>query len=143
MSHRAPSVRRPWLLAAALIVTTGGAASVGRTQQVAGAIGVSLTILEPISAPPLRVTRVDLEGDGAARIETMLPASTKTSQLVMVRVSSSTTGFAPEPQPPVRIASSSDVTRVRCRVSVGRNRTTKGGRPTELRVEHLIVAAGT
>jgi hypothetical protein len=143
MSRRSPSVSRALLLAAALIAATGGAASVGRSQQVAGSIGASLTILEPTPAPQPQVTRIDLGRDGVARIETMLPASARTSHLVIARVSSSTTGFTPEPQPPVLVAPSGGVTLMRYLVSVRRDRRADQAPLTELRVEYLIVAAGT
>jgi hypothetical protein len=138
-----PTIHRSRVLAAALIAATGGAASVGRTQQVVGSIGVSLTIFEPISALQPRVTRIDLGRDGIARIETMFPASTRTSQLVMARVSSSTTGFATVPQPPMLIAPSSGARRVRYLVSVGGDGRADRAQPRELRVEYLVVVAGT
>ena len=145
MSPRSLSAYRSWVLAAALVVATGGGAAVGRTQQVAGSIGVALTILEPVATPPLRVTGFDLGRDGLGRIETTLPASAQTSLLVMARVASSTTGYAPETQPPTLVAPSSGVTRVRYLVNVGRDRRAGRARegPTELRVEYLIVVAGT
>ena len=143
MSHRSPSACRSWTLAAALVAATGGAASVGRTQQVIGSIGVSLTIREPIAAPELRVTGFDVDRDGIARIETTLATSTRTSQLVMTRLSSPTTAFTPVPQPPMLVAPSRSAARARYLVNVGCEHRTDRARPTELRVEFLIVAAGT
>ncbi len=143
MSNRPPSLRRYWFLAAALLVATGGAASVGRTQQVTGSIGASITILEPVAAPSLRVTGLDVGRDGTARIETLLPPSSSTSQLVMASVSSSTPGFTPMPQPPVLVTPSSGETRMRYLVRIGRDRQADTTRPMALRVQYLIVAAGT
>ena len=139
---RPPSARRSWILAAVWVAATGGVASVGRTQQVSGSIGVSLTILEPVAAPGLRVTRFDVSRDEVARIETTVSSSVRTSQLVMTRIWSSSAGFTPEQQPPMLVAPSSDALRARYRVSIARERRDHG-RPTELRVEYLIVAAGT
>jgi len=143
MSRRSPSAHRSWILAAALVAATGGLASVGRTQQVAGSIGASLTILEPISAPELRVTGVDVDRDGFAQIETTLATSTRTSQLVMARLSSPTIAFTPAQRPPMLVAPSRPAARARYFVNVGRDRRTDRARPTELRFELLIVAAGT
>jgi hypothetical protein len=143
MSRRSPSACRSWILAAALVAATGGVASVGRSQQVFGSIGVSLTILEPIAAPGLRVTGFDVSRDGIAGIETTVSSSVRTSQLVMTRIWSSTAGFALEHQPPVLVAPSSGALRTRYRVSIARERRRDHARPTELRVEYLIVAAGT
>ena len=142
MSRRSLSACRSWILAAALVSATGGVASVGRTQQVPGSIGASLTILEPIATPGLRVTGFDVGRDGIARIETTVSSSVRTSQLVMARIWSSTAGFTPEQQPPMLVAPSSGALRTRYRVSIARERRDHG-RPTELRVEYLIVAAGT
>ena len=141
MSHRSPSFCRFWFVAAAFVAATGGGASVGRSQQVVGSIGASLMILEPVAAPPLRITGLDIGPDGVAHVETMLPSSRRTSQIVMARVSSSTTGFAP--QPPLLVAPSGRATRVRHQLSIGRDRRSDAVRPTEVRVEYLIIAAGT
>ncbi|HEX7978940.1 MAG TPA: hypothetical protein VF461_10080 [Gemmatimonadaceae bacterium] len=138
-----PMICRSGVFVAALIAATGGAASVGRTQQVAGSIGVSLTILEATSTPQPRATGIDLDRDGVARIEMMLPASARTSQLVMARVSSSTTGFTPVPQPPRLIAPPNGTRRVHYLVSLGGDRRADRAQPMELRVEYLIVVAGT
>jgi len=141
MSPRSPSFCRFWFLAAAFVAATAGGASVGRSQQAVGSIGASLTILEPVAAPPLRITRLDIGPDGVAHIETMLPGTRRTSQIVMTRVSSSTTGFAP--QPPLPVTPSGSAMRVRHQPSIGADRRSDAVRSTELRVEYLIVAAGT
>ena len=140
MSRRSPSTYPRWLLAAALVAATGGVASVGRTQQVSGSIGASLTILPPVAAPQPRVTELDIAPDGVARIETTLPSSTSTSQLVTARISSSTIGFAPEPQPATLVPPSSSGARLHHFVKVKREPGTPGTLPVKLRVEYLIVA---
>lgn len=138
MSRLSPSARRSRILAVVLLGTTS-VASVGRTQQVTGSIGASLTILEPAAAAPPRVTRFDISRDGIARIETILSPSPRASQLVMARISSSGTPFTPELQPPTLVTPSGAATRVSYRVRVPRDRPTDRTRPTELRVEYLIV----
>ena len=140
MSDRSPSIGRSWVLAAALIVATGGAASVGPTQQVTGSIGVSLTILPPVADQPLRVTRVSVSRDGVARFETTAPTSARTSQLLMASVSSSATGFAPEPQPPALVPASRAESRLRYLVNVGHTDRSVEARPVEVRVQFLMVA---
>ena len=143
MSSLSPSPLRSWILAAALVVATGGAASVGRTQQVSGSIGATLTILEPVTAPEFLVSGFDVGRDGVARFETTIPRAPRTPALLIARVSSSTTDFTPEAPARVLIAPTSGATRLHFRVGVGRDRRTDPGRPAKLRVEYLIVAAGT
>jgi hypothetical protein len=113
---------------------------VGRTQQVSGSIGASLTIPPPAAAPLWRVTELDVARDGIARIETTLPSPAATSQLVMARVSSSTAGFTPEPQPPTLVPPASSGVRLHHVVKVKRDRRAPAPLPVELRVEYLIVA---
>jgi hypothetical protein len=139
MSRLSPSARRSRILAVVLLAATGGVASVGRTQQVPGSIGASLSILEPAAAAPPRVTGFDVGRDGIARIETILSPSPRASRLVMARISSSATRFTPELQPPTLVTPSSAATRASYRVRVPRDRPTDRTRPTELRVEYLIV----
>ena len=140
MSLLSPSGRRSSILAVLLLAVTGGVASVGRGQQVTSSIGASLTILEPAGLAPPRVTGFDVGRDGIAHIETMLSPLPRASQLVMARIWSSATPFTPELQPPTLVTPSSAATRVHYRVPVGRDRRTDRARPTELRVEYLIVA---
>jgi len=139
MSRLSPSARRSRILAVVLLATTGGVASVGRTQQVTGSIGASLTILEPTAAAPPRIAGFDVGRDGIARIETILSPSPRVSRLVMARISSSGTPFTPELQPTTLVTPSSAATRVSYRVRVPRDRPTDRTRPTELRIEYLIV----
>lgn len=75
----------------------------GRTQQVGGSIGVSLTILEPVAETQPRVIAFDVDRAGIVHIESTLPTSARTSRLVMARVSSSTNGIAAEPQLPMLV----------------------------------------
>jgi hypothetical protein len=142
MSNLSPPAFRSRILAAALVVATGGAASVGRTQQVTGSIGATLTIIEPVAAPRFLVSGFDVGRDGVARFETTIPLALRTPPLVIARVSSST-DFTPEAPASVLIAPASGATRLRYLVRVGRDRRADHTRPTELRVEYLIVAAGT
>jgi hypothetical protein len=143
MSHRAPLTRRVWILAAALLAATGGAASVGSTQPISASIGATLTILEPVAASLPRVTEFAFERDGVVRIEATAPASTRRSALIMVRVASSAMGSVIPPQPPMRVTPTNGETRVRHLVNVERDDRTDRARPRGLRVEYLIVAAGT
>jgi len=139
MPPLAPAARRSWIIAVVLLAATGGAASVGHTQQVTGSIGASLTILEPTVVSPPHVTAFDVR-DGIVRIETTLPTSARTSQLVMSRISSAVTPCTPEVQRPTLVTPSSAATRVRYRVCVLHDRRAAGAPPAVLRVEYLIVA---
>ena len=149
MSRRSPPTRRVWIVAVAVLAATGSAASVARTQQVAGSIGASLTILEPIAASLPPVTAFSLGGDGVARIETTVPESSRPSPLVMMRVASSPTEPAPPPPLPMYFVPIHQSARARCLLNIGRGEKvgrddrTAGVRPRTLRVDYLIVAAGT
>jgi hypothetical protein len=150
MSERSPSIRRTIVLAASIIVATGGSAAVGHTQQITGAIDVSLVILQPVASQPVRVTGFAVGSDGMAHLETTVPTSARTSQVVMTRVASSFTGFAPEPQPPTLVPPSSANSRLRCHVRAfvipsARSESkdlhpTASAPPIQLRVEYLTVA---
>jgi hypothetical protein len=139
MSRLAPPAHRSSILALVLLAATAGAASVGHTQQVAGSIGVSLTILQPTVVAPPRVTGFEVR-DGIARIETTLPAPARTSQLVMSRIASSASAYTPEAERPTLVMPSSGVIRMRHRVSLPRDRRADRAPPTALRVEYLIFA---
>ena len=151
MSDRSTSICRTIALAASIVVATSGSAAVGHTQQVTGAIGVSLVILQPVASQPVRVTRFSLGSDGVVRLETTVPTSARTSQIVMTRVASSSTGFAPELQAPTYVPASSADSRMRCHVRIAhvipsersesRDPHVPVSAPTlELRVEYLTVA---
>lgn len=150
MSDRSTSICRTIALAASIVVATSGSAAVGHTQQVTGAIGVSLVILQPVASQPVRVTRFSLGSDGVVRLETTVPTSARTSQVVMTRVASSANGFASEPQLPTLVPPSSTESRVRCHVRaflIPSERSDSkdphgaiSSPPLELRVEYLTVA---
>jgi hypothetical protein len=118
---------------------TGGVASVGRTQQVAGSIGASITILQPIAGQPVRVTGFSVDRNGVARLETTMPTSARTSQLVMTRVSSSTMDIAREPLASTLVPSDT-ASRMRFLVNVGRAAEGADQRRLELRVQYLTIA---
>lgn len=149
MPDRSPSLRRLCILAAALIAATGGGASVGRTQQVAGSIGASLTIVASIAAPP-RITGFDLGRDGVVRIEATLPdshgvrseeaGSTGAPPLVMVRVSRAGSSFIPDAQPFLSLAPAQGEQHLLHVMKLNRVPRALDTRWVELRVEYLIVA---
>jgi hypothetical protein len=149
MPDRSPSLRRLCSLAAAVIAATGGGASVGRTQQVAGSIGASLTILASIGAPP-RITGFHVGRDGAVRIEATLPdspgvrseegGSARAAPLVMVRVSRAGGPFTPDAQPYLSLAPSQGEQHLLHVMKLNRLPRAIDIRSTELRVEYLIVA---
>ena len=139
MPDRSSSICRYGILAAAIVAATGGIASVGRSQQLSGSIGASLTILAPIAAPPLRVVRFDVGSDGVARLETTLPSAGRMSQVVMVRASDVSAGSMSELHPAPLVSSSSGVMRTQYRITIGRGGSDLSP-PTAVRVEYLIVA---
>src|SRR4051812_43616109 len=130
MSQCLPPVGRFRILAAAFITATGGVASVGGAQQLAGSIGASLVILDPRAAPQPRIAAVDLGRDGAARIETTLAAAWPTPPLVLICVSRSTTRCTPESRPPALAAPSSGAARMHWRVDLSRGRAADRASPS-------------
>jgi hypothetical protein len=126
-----------WALVAGLLLSAAPATA--RGQQVGGAIGVSLTVLQPVSTQPVRVTEFHVDRDGVAHLETTAPTSAHASQLVMATVASSASGFSPVPQSPALLAADAADARLSYRLQVGR---ATGGtqRPVELRVQYLTVA---
>ncbi len=123
-----------------MVAATGGGASVGRTQQLSGSIGVSLTILQPVVSQPMRVTSFSIDRAGVARLETTIPASAPTSQLVMTRVTSSTMAVAPDLRSAALVPPSDTASRMNLFVNVGRALRVAEPRRLELRVEYLTVA---
>ena len=115
-------------------------------QRVGGSIGVSLTILEPVTTRGVEVTGFRVDKDGRATLETTAPTTGQTSQLVMARVSSSANGFQPVEQAPVlvagdrRDAAASAASRMSYRVDVGGAGAAGAPRDVQLRIEYLAVA---
>lgn len=128
----------PWLAAALFAAAAPGAA---KAQSVGGSIGVSLTILEPVTTRAVEVTGFRLDRDGRATLETTAPTSSKTSQLVMARVSSSANGFQPVAQAPVLLPGDrAGVPHLSYRVDVGHAAAASDARDVQLRIEYLAVA---
>ena len=131
------------LLAVVLVVSLPATAA---AQRVAGSIGVSLTVLEPVASHAVQVTGLRLERNGTAVVETTPPTSGKVSQVVMTRVSSSANGFAPANQVPALVggtpAEARDAVgarRLSHRVDIGRV-AGDGPRDVQVRIEYLAVA---
>jgi hypothetical protein len=108
-------------------------------QQVGGSLGVSLTILKPVTTQAVRVTGFTVDRDGVARLETTAPTTAHASQLVMATVASSTRDFAPVEQAPALVAAADEATRLSYRLDVGRP-SGSADRAVELRVQYLTVA---
>jgi hypothetical protein len=102
-------------------------------------MGASITILQPMAGQPVRVTGFSVDRNGVARLETTIPTSARTSQLVMTRVSSSTTDVAREPLVSALVPSD-PASRMRFLVNVGRAPEDTAQRRLELRVQYLTVA---
>jgi len=140
MSDCLRSISRCRILASALLAATSGVASVGQTQQLAGSIGVSLTIQQPVASQPMRVTGFRVDRSGVTRLETTIPTATRASQVVMVRVSSAAMDFAPDSQGPVLVPPADTAMRLHLLVNVGRATPNGAPRRLGLRVEYLTVA---
>jgi hypothetical protein len=139
-----PSTSLPMLALAAVL--TGVLPADAAAQRVGGSIGVSLTILEPVTTRGVEVTGFRVDKDGRATLETTAPTTGQTSQLVMARVSSSANGFQPVEQAPVLVAGerrdapARAASRMSYRVDVGGAGAAGAGRDVQLRIEYLAVA---
>jgi hypothetical protein len=98
--HSLPDAR---LLLAAMLAVLPMPWPAAHAQNVNGALAVSATILRPAPSTEARLTAFTVGRDGVARLETTVPIATSASQIVMWSVSSSTNGFVPVAQPPMRI----------------------------------------
>lgn len=150
MPHRSTPLPRPTalaiagLLAAALLALRPESA---RAQRVGGAIGVSLTVLEPVATQAVEVTALRVGRDGIATLETTAPTAGPTSQLVMARVTSST-GAAAARRSAVILGGGAagtdrgrrDGDRISHRIDVGRAAPSAATRDVQLRIEYLAVA---
>ena len=116
----------------------GGAPEAG-AQQVAGSVGVSLTVLQPVVTPVVRVTRFAVDPDGVAHVETAR-ASADASQLVMMRISCPTTGYSSQVLTPGVVPAASPSSRLGYSLKIGRAPRSADTQPVVLRVEYLTVA---
>jgi hypothetical protein len=66
-------------------------------------LGVSATVLPPITTQPAAVISLRMERDGVARLETTTPVAGAVSLIVMRTVSSSANGFVPIAQAPALV----------------------------------------
>jgi hypothetical protein len=147
MSARTHDARR-WksltmasLLAAVVIVVAPDVAS---SQRAGGSIGVSLTVLQPVASHPVEITGFHVNRDGTATLRTTAPTTSRVSQLVMARVSSSASGFVAADQAPVVVrgldSAERDARELSYRVDVGQPTTSGTARDVQLRIEYLTVA---
>jgi hypothetical protein len=145
------SARRPFTttLAALIALAMVGLPMRAQGQRVGGSIGVSLTVLEPVTTQSVEVTDFRVDRAGTATLETTAPTSGLASQVVMTRVASSANGFVPVRLAPVLLRgarsanaeSSSGTRRMRYLVDVGQVASEAGTpRDVELRIEYLAVA---
>jgi hypothetical protein len=103
MSVRWHLLKDARLLLAAMLAVLPVSRPTAHAQNVSGALAVSATILPPAPSTETRLTAFTVGRDGVARLETTAPVATSASQIVMWSVSSSTNGFVPVAQPPMRI----------------------------------------
>jgi hypothetical protein len=113
-------------------------------QRVGGAIGVSLTVLQPVGSRAVEVTGFHVGRDGTASFRTTAPTTAQVSQVVMTRISSSASGFVPAMQAPTLIRADhlADASEraLNYRVDVGRPDSDGPPRDVQLRIEVLTVA---
>ena len=94
---------RAWRSLAPMLTALATAPASTEAQQVGGALGVSLTVLPPVSTSPVTLRSFRVDRDGIARFETTPPITGPASAIVMSTVSSSVSGFVPVAQPPALV----------------------------------------
>lgn len=104
-----------------------------------GAMGVSLTILQPVATKAVALLGFSVDRAGMVRFETSAPVSGPTSQVVMTSISSSRSSAAPVEQAPTMVGGAP--ARFSYLVDVGNDeRASTGQRPVTLRIQFLAVA---
>ena len=103
MSVRWHSLVEARLSSVAMLAVLLMARPTAHAQSVNGSLAVSATILPPVPRLETRLTAFSVGRDGVARMETRSSIAAPVSQIVMWSVSSSTNGFLPVMQPPMRI----------------------------------------
>jgi hypothetical protein len=149
-------VGRGAIATAVLLAASSGRAQ-GQSTRTGGSIGVSLTILQPVTTQAVRLLDFHVDRNGMATVETSAPISGSASRAVMSSIVSSASGsevevpmIARESRPALRgdasrsssaaIADSAP-TRFTYLVSVGRpGRAAADARPVQLRIRYLAVA---
>lgn len=139
---------------AMMLMALATAPTVARAQDAGGSIGVSLTILPPVTTQAVQLLAFGVERDGTARLETTTPMESSTSLIVMTTVASSASGFVPiaqapslvrttrRPEAPESLASSTDspAPRLRYEVDLGRPQDGPAPRDASVRISYLVVA---
>jgi len=137
--HPLLRVARAASLAVALLLGSGSIAH-AQSMRDGGSIGVSLTILPPVSTQPVRVIGFDVDRNGVATLQTTAPTSASVSQIVMASVVRETAGAATataeSPLAPTMVASPD----LRYVVDLGAPRATVARQPVQLRLQYLTVA---
>ena len=125
------------LMATGLLVGLGANA---HGQRAGGSIGVSLTVLQPVTTQPVRLVSFDIGRNGVATLQTTTPATSPVSQIVMASVvRESATSTAAERDGAVNapmVASSA----LRYTVDLGASRAEATREPVHLRLRYLTVA---
>jgi hypothetical protein len=148
MPHRSP-LPRPIALAlqtlVAALLALQPESALG--QRVGGAIGVSLTVLEPLATQAVEVTALRVGRDGIATVETTAPTTGPTSQLVMARVTSFAGATEARRAAVVHYGNAVGAGdgrrrggRISHRIDVGRAAASAPIRDVQLRIEYLAVA---
>lgn len=156
MSVRWHSLSEARLLLAAMFAVLLVSHPAAHAQNVRGSLPVSATILPPVPRPETRLTMFSIGRDGRAQLQTTSSIAVPVSRIVMWSVSSSTNGFVPVMQPPMRIqarrresdapASSPDAQQMRLRFGldlgdIDRSPSDSSTREVTVRIHYLIVPA--
>src|SRR5688500_8182575 len=100
---RSHSFSGSWRSLAAMITALAVAPAIARAQHVNGALGVTLTVLPPVTTQAVEPLAFSVDRSGFARLETTAPVASSVSLIVMATVASSVDGVAPTAQAPVLV----------------------------------------
>jgi hypothetical protein len=127
------------LIAGLLLLTAGTVTA----QNVGGSIGVSLTILQPVTTQAVQIVGFNVDRTGMATVETTSPVTGAATQLVMTNVSSSSSRFVPQQQASSLVRGEQQQrtpARISYQVNVGKHVHGVDREPVQLLVQYLAVA---
>ncbi len=151
---RSHSISGSWRSLAAMIAALAVAPAIARAQHVNGALGVTLTVLPPVTTQAVELLAFSVDRSGFARLETTAPVASSVSLIVMATVASSVDGAVPVEQAPMLVAERRppeprgcppDSTRTCAprssyRVDLGRLPVGSGQHDATVRIAYLIVS---
>ena len=151
---RSHSISGSWRSLAAMITALVVAPAIARAQHVNGALGVTLTVLPPVTTQAVEPLAFSVDRSGFAKLETTAPVASSVSLIVMATVASSVDGVVPTAQTPVPVeemrrrkashcppdSTRACAPRSSYRVDLGRLSAGSGPHDAKVRIAYLVVS---